>query len=275
MKKLVLVLALSMFSIGGIAQLSLAPTAVFLDQKGIGNLFVTNSSSTPQEINVQVQFGYSDQDENGVLIMVYDDSLNAAIHGIDKYVKAFPRSFILPPNQQQIVRFQVRMPKDAKPGMYFTRIKVASSGQVADVGEEASSESGIATRVNMRFEQVLACFYKHGQVSTGLFIDRVQSRLDSNILTLDAYYRTTGNSPFLGKVNVTIKSPDGKLISEFSQTMAMYFSGRRRFKVELDRDLKPGNYIVEFTFITERADVPTDDLVQSSPVTHKINVRIG
>jgi hypothetical protein len=275
MKNLVLTSLLFLFAGSVLAQLSLAPTAIYMDKNGVGNLFVTNSSSTPQEINISHQFGYVDQDENGVLIMVYDDSARASLHALDKVIKAFPRSFILPPNQQQIVRFQVRMPKDAKPGMYFTRIKVASSGQVADVGGENAEASGVSTRVNLRFEQVLACFYKHIEVSTGLLIDRVQSRLDSNLLTLDAYYRTTGNAPFLGKVKVLIKAPDGSVISEFSQSMAMYFTGRRRFKVRLPEDVKPGSYQVEFTFLTERSDIAQEDLVQAPPFTHKATIRIG
>jgi len=254
------------------AQLSLAPTAIFLDKNGIGNLYVTNSSGTPQEISISFQFGYSDQDNNGVLIMVYNDSLNAPTHSMDKFVKAFPRSFIIPPNQQQIVRFQARLPKEMKPGTYFTRVKVASSGQVADVGNIGTDANGITTKVNVRFEQVIACFYKNGNVSTGLIIEKSESRVDSNLITLDTYYKTSGNSPFLGRVNIILKDPDGNKVGEANQTIALYFSGKRRYVMALPQDFKKGTYSAELTYSTDRSDISKEDLVQAPSVVSKAQI---
>lgn len=274
MKKLLLLMLLTLPFTGVLAQLSLAPTAVYLDKNGIGNLYVTNNSAVPQEITVNFQFGYSAQDEKGVLIMVYDDSLNAKTWGLHSMVKAFPKTFILPPNQQQIVRLQARVPKGTAPGTYFTRLKVGSSGQVADIGD-ATTEGGVSTRVNLRFEQVIVAFYKNGEVNTGVVVEKVESITDSNLVLLDTYFKTTGNSPYLGKVKVTLKAPDGKIIGETSQSAALYFSGKRRFSFFAKEMLKPGRYDLEYNFETNRNDIPSEDLVQAKPYTYKTAIIIN
>lgn len=274
MKKLLILLLITLPLSGALAQLSLAPTAVYLDKNGIGNLYVTNNSGVAQEITINFQFGYSSQDENGVLVMVYDDSLNAKTWGLHSMVKAFPRTFILPPQQQQIIRFQARLPKGLPNGTYFTRIKVGSSGQVADVGEATLAEGTVSTRVNLRFEQVIVAFYKNGEVSTGLNVEKVTSKTDSNLVILDTYYKTTGNSPFLGRARISLKGPDGKVIGESSQGVALYFSGKRRFSFFAKEPLKPGRYEVEYTFETTRNDIPSDDLIQAKPYTYKTAIII-
>lgn len=275
MKKLLLLMLFILPYCGVKAQLSLAPTAVYLDKNGIGNLYVTNNSAVPQEITINFQFGYSAQDENGVLIMVYDDSLNAKTWGLHSMVKAFPRTFILPPNQQQIVRLQARVPKGTPAGTYFTRLKVGSSGQVADIGDDTGAEGGVTTRVNLRFEQVIVAFFKNGEVNTGVLVEKVESKVDSNLVLLDTYFKTTGNSPYLGRVKVTLKSPSGKIIGEANQSAALYFSGKRRYGFFVKEPLLPGRYEVEYQFETNRNDIPSEDLVQSKPYSYKTAILIN
>ena len=256
-----------------LAQVSLAPTAVFLDKNGMGSLYVTNNSETPQEITINFQFGYSAQDKNGILIMVYDDSVHAKTNGLASMVKAFPRAFNLPPKQQQLVRFQVRAPKDLADGVYFTRVKVGSGGQAADVGTSGLPE-GISTLINVRFEQVIVAFYKKGKVNTSLVIDKVETKLDSNFIRFAIDYRNTGNAPFLGKVKITLRAPDGSIVVDGSQTMAMYFEGSRITGFQLAEVPKPGRYVLELKYETQRADMAPEDLVQAPPYVYKTNIQL-
>ncbi len=255
-----------------LAQVSLAPTSVFLDKNGIGSLYISNNSEIPQEITINFQFGYSDQDSKGVLIMVYDDSAKAKTNGLHSMVKAFPRTFILPPKQQQLVRIQARVPKGMAPGMYFTRLKVGSVAQVPDVGSAANE--GVNTRVNVRFEQVIAAFYKYGAVNTGVVVDKVETTTDSNFLSMKADFRTTGNAPYLGKVKTIIRAPNGTVVAENSQTAALYFEGSRRTNFRLSEVPKPGRYELEMRFETVRSDIPPEDLVQAAPYVYKTSIQL-
>lgn len=250
-------------------QVAIAPTALFLDKNGLGNLYISNNSNTPQEITVNFQFGYSDQDENGVLIMVYDDTAHARTHGLHSYVRAFPRSFTLAPKQQQLVRVQARVPKSLPAGTYFSRIKIGSTQQSVEVG---SNENGISTRINVKFEQVIVCLYKHAEVKTGLVVGNLTAKRDSNFIDIRYNYNTTGNSPYMGKVKVVVKGPTGEVMGEASQSVAMYFSSKRRIGIPLKEGAKAGRYEIEMRFETQRSDMASDDMVQAPPYVYRTAV---
>lgn len=273
MKKVLFSLFLLVTFSAAKAQVSLAPTAIFLDKNGMGSLYITNSSDVAQEISVSFQFGYTFQDDFGGLKMFFDDSVRAKTNGLDGMIKAFPRTFNLPAKQQQLVRFQVRAPKDLPDGMYFTRVRVGSSGQVSDVGT-SGNDGGINTRVNVRFEQVIAAFFKKGTVTTGITVDKLGSEVDSNFISLMVNYRTIGNAPFLGRVKMAIKNPEGKVVAEGSQTIAMYFSGLRRMNLRAEENLTSGRYEVELTYDTSRSDISSEDLVSAKPYTYKGYIQV-
>jgi len=271
MKKLLLFLLFTITGLQVLAQVSLAPTAVFLDKNGIGSLYITNNSETPQEITVNFQFGYSSQDSKGILIMVYDDSAKARANGLQGMIKAFPRTFILPPKQQQLVRIQARTPKGLTPGTYFTRLKVGSTSQLPDIGTQGE---GVNTRVNIRFEQVIAAFYKYGAVSTSVVVEGIETFTDSNFLALKYNYKSGGNSPYLGKVKTIIRKADGTVIAENSQTVALYYNGMRQINFRLPEIPKQGRYELEMRFETQRSDITPEDLVQAPPYVYKTYLQL-
>lgn len=272
MKRNLLFTLLLLVAVRVSAQVALAPTAIFLDKNGIGTLYITNNSAVPQEISVGFQFGYTTENESGNLYIKYDDSLRVKEYHLEG-IKAFPKNFILPPKQQQIVRVQVRMPKDKPDGLYFCRVKVGSAAQVADVDQSAGQE-GIATRINVRFEQVIAAFMKKGNVTTGVQIGNIGSKVDNQILVLSLPYQTTGNSPFLGRLTTKLTSADGKEIVNHTGSIVMYFNGQRNISYALPEGVAPGRYQLELTFETERSDITPTDLVKAPPSIHRATITI-
>lgn len=254
------------------AQVSLAPTTVFIDQNGIGTLFVTNPGDTPQEINVSFLFGYPGNDDMGNLTMVYGDSLSEKQFGMGDRLRAFPRTFILAPQQQQTVRLQVRPDRTLSAGTYFTRIKVTSNAQTTDV-EETNTE-GVSTQVNFKFDQIIAAFQKVGAVSTSLEFGEVETEIASNIVRIIPEFKVTGNSPYLGSVTASLKNKTGQVLAEQQQTVALYFSGKRSVELKLPENLPSGEYDVELTYETRRSDIPSTDLVQSPAVRTTVTLKI-
>lgn len=250
------------------AQVSLAPTTVFIDQNGVGSLFITNPGETPQEITIGFEFGYPGNDEMGNLKMVYGDSTRAGIHGFGDRLRAFPRTFILAPQQQQTVRLQVRPDRSLTPGTYFTRIKVTSNPQTPDV--EETTQEGVSTQVNFKFDQVIAAFQKVGETSTGLEIGRIQIERQGDIIRAIPEFTVTGNSPYLGSVVATLKNSKGDIIAEQQQTVALYFSGKRAVEMKLTQEELTDAYELVLTYETKRSDIPSGDLVQSAPVSKSI-----
>jgi len=272
MKTLLFALFFSVAILTVQAQVSLAPTTVFADANGIGTLYVTNGSEKPQEINISFLFGYPGNDSIGNLVMVYQDSVREQQSGLGDRIRTFPRSFILAPGQQQTVRFQIRPDRTKPAGMYFTRVKVSSNEQTADI--EQTATEGIATQVNFKFDQVIAAFYKSGAVTTGLEFSKLEAQRKQNIIVVDSEYTVKGNSPFLGSLQAEVKDASGKVVATQQQTVALYYEGKRAYSIPLPEGISSGTYQVNLLFKTERSDIPTSDLVQAPPISKTLSIML-
>lgn len=254
------------------AQVSLAPSSLFVDEKtGIANLYVSNRSSTAQEILVSFVFGYPDSDDKGNLLMQYNDNTASESFGLDPYIRAFPRSFILEPNQQQTVRIQVRPNSGMKDGFYFTRIKVLSSPEVPLLAE--NSKESINAQISFKFEQVTAVFYKKGKVQTGLNIQDLELVQTEKELIVIPFLERLGNAPFIGTFSAKLKDSNGASVSEAHTSTTAYFTTKRRLTLNTE-NLKPGYYELELKFATKRNDMAPGDLVQAADVTYSVDVEL-
>jgi P pilus assembly chaperone PapD len=254
------------------AQVSIAPSTVFIsDQTNIGTLYVSNRSDEPQEVSIEFAFGYPSSDADGNIVMNYEDSVAFSSHAINERIRAFPRSFVLGPRQQQTVRFQVRPQPGATDGVYWTRVKILANPQTPEI--DMPSEDGIATRITFRFEQVIAAFYKQGGVTTGVNVKDVEVRHADARMMLLVHLERTGNAPFIGSMVAKMYDTGGNLVLERQTTTTAYFEEIRR--IELDTEgIEPGNYRVELTFETRRGDISPTDLVQAPAITETVQVRI-
>lgn len=260
------------FSFYCFSQISIAPTTVFADRNGIASLYITNPSSSPQEVSIEFLFGYPGNDEYGNLLMIYGDSLKEVKSGLGSKIRTFPRNFILGPNQQQTVRIQVVPDKSRPDGTYFSRVKIISAEQTADV--ETTATEGVSTRVNFKFEQVIAAFYKVGEVTTGLEFSKIEAQRKDNTIAVDSEFTVTGNSPFLGSLQAEVKDASGKVVATHQQTVALYYEGKRAYSIPLPEGIAPGTYQVNLLFKTERSDIPTSDLVQAPPVSKTLSITL-
>jgi hypothetical protein len=242
------------------AQVSIAPTALFIDSRtGVGNLYILNRSGQTQEVSIEFRFGYPTSDSIGNLIMNYDDSLAFERQALDPIIRAFPRSFIVEPDQQQTVRVQVRPRSEMENGFYYTRVRVLSNPVSPDIDEVSE---GLTTRINFRFEQVIAAFYKKGyEFFTSLDLLEFSYTHDESKLTALLYLQQTGNSPFLGSVIANLYDSKGTLVKSNQSTIAGYFLFMRRVELEV-ADLEDGIYNLEILFKTERSDISPNDIVQ-------------
>ncbi len=270
MKKLSLIFLLifGVLLTGAKAQITIAPTMVFIDQQErFGSFLVLNGSDQAQEVSIEFPFGYPTTNTEGNVEMVYDDSSRAQQYGIDNLVKGFPQNFVLQPGQRQTVRMTVR-PKDFSDGTYWTRIKTTSSAQNPAVGEE--TDDGITAQITYKFEQVTTLFYKHGDTNTGIEIQEFTHHNSEDNFEFIADVNRSGNSPFLGSIILTISDSNGNTVVEKRTSTSIYFKYRQVFEVAQD-EFENGEYSAEITFETQRPDVPSENIVQMEPVSQSIN----
>lgn len=278
MKIIVRNLSVFLFLLGGIllnssvAQVTIAPTALFIDdQSRFGTFLVMNGSNQTQEVALTFEFGYPDTDEEGNSFMNYEDEEARERYSMAEWVRGFPRNFILDPGERQTVRLTVRPPGDVPHGTYWTRIKTTSNPAVPDIDDEVTE--GVQAQITFRFEQVTAGFYKRGDVTTGVSIIGLTAQLEDNEVVVRARVERTGNSPFLGSMFLTVRDNNGNTVYEQRTSTTVYIDAVRHMSFDAS-DLSSGTYTAEMRFETRRPDVSSEDLVQATPVSQSTTFRI-
>ncbi|MCG8374193.1 MAG: hypothetical protein MI700_11690 [Balneolales bacterium] len=256
------------------AQVTIAPTNMFLDSNSsFGTYMVVNGSNETQEVSVDFIFGYSITDEAGNRTMVQSDSNEVAQeYSIADRLRAFPRNFTLAPGQRQIVRLRLSNTSDLASGTYWSRIRTTSEKQSPPL--ELTNQEVVSAQIGIVIEQVTGLYFKNGDVSTGIDVQNIETNLDEeNNLTVLTEFLRTGNSPFIGSVNVRLISGSGQIVREALVSTTYFFDGVHKQTFEVD-DLPSGSYTVNIEFETRRDDVSANDLVQMNPVTESATVTI-
>jgi hypothetical protein len=277
MKKIIahIFLLVVLLSSTAIAQVTIAPTNLFINnQTKFGTYMVINGSNQPQEISIEFIFGYSDTDENGNRFLVYDDSVAAEKHSITDWTRAFPRNFTLQPGDRQIVRLRVSAPNDIEDGTYWARIKTSSLPESAPV--EVESSETVSASIGFKIEQITGVYLKKGNVTTGIDIQTLNTQLneENNILSVLADIARTGNSPFLGTIQVDIFDANNKrVLTPAVVATTIFFDGKHKQDIDVS-SLKAGTYTAEISFRTERSDISGADIVQAQTVSKKTSFDI-
>lgn len=252
---------------GAVAQITIAPIMLFLDEQNrFGTLMVMNGSEEVQEVSIEFPFGYPVTDQQGQTQMVYNDSTTAEKWGISDVIRGFPQNFTLQPGERQVIRLTIR-PQQFQDGMYWSRIRTTSNPQSPPVGEAEDDE--ITTQITYKFEQVTTVFYKHGNVETGLEIKDITAEQNGDAIEIISDVNRTGNAPFLGSIKLRVRDQQGNTIAERETSTSIYFDYRQVFELN-ETDLSPGKYEAEIAFISQRNDIPRSDLIQMDPVTESI-----
>jgi P pilus assembly chaperone PapD len=254
------------------AQVLVAPTTLVLSpQNRFGTYMVTNRTDVAQEVTVDFRFGFPASDSLGNLFMQYQDSAAAARYSMAGWAKAYPRAFILPPGQQQVVRLTVKPPAGIDPGTYWSRIVTTSTPQTPPPDTAAN---GVATRLVFRLEQVTTVMYRHGEATTGVALEELRTRPGSaGAVHVFANLRRQGNSPFLGTATLRILDANGAVVLEVPESLALYFDQVKRFDVPAGA-LQHGSYVAEVGVIAQRSDIPRRDLLRAPPVSARARFAI-
>ncbi len=253
------------------AQVSISPTNLFItSERRFETLLVMNSSDVAQEVSLSWEFGYPKADDSGNINMIYGDLEQASLHSAADWIRGFPKNFILEPGARQTVRVTVKAPRQLNAGTYWSRLKTSSTPVSVAVG--SAPPGGISTQINIEFNQITGVFYKHGELSTGLQITGVRNVVGDNTqqISVIAQYNKTGNSPFLGTMAVKVFDESEHVVVEQQVLVSIYFSGARRLEFDAS-SLPKGNYDVEVSFHSGRADIPDLDIIPATTVTARGN----
>ncbi len=258
------------------AQVTLLPTSVFMTETpGVESLNIYNNTGAGQEVRISFAFAWLGNDEEGRLQMIEDSAEIAGSYDISGRIRAFPRTFVLPPQGQQTVRLQVLPLRDRPDGVYWTRVIVTSRAAAADI-EKVDWGDGIGTRISYVFRQNIPVFYRKGVAHTGLQVLDVRTITEDGKLVALTRLNPTGNAPYNGSVTARLCNPVGEVVAEQRTACVVYFDALRRIELSLPADGLPyGLYTLELLYETKRRDALPGDLVQAPPVKVFREVMLG
>jgi hypothetical protein len=267
MRPFTLSLVLALFLADAYAQISVSPPALFMNSNNrFGTFIVENKTGETQEVSVKFRFGYPASDSVGNLSMQYEDTVTEAQYSLSGWVKGFPRKFILMPGAQQIIRLTTQPPPELSDGMYWTRIITTAQPQAKRID---TIRSGITTQINIVFEQITTVLYGKGKLTTNIEITDPFIVEDSASVQLVWKTLKTGNAPYFGTAKVKVLDEIGNTIDETVEILGIYKTMNKKASFTRNK-LRPGKYVAEIKFITERNDIASDNIIQLPPIVKRI-----
>jgi len=263
---------LLLFTVSAQAQVTISPTAVFLDKNSkVGSFYVSNPSNSAVEVRLGFEFAYPTTDEDGRVFLNYEDEEAQERFSLVPHLRAFPTTFVLQPNERQTIRLVGRIPQNSDPGMYWTRMRVSSNQLTPPIGEVA--EGQVSAQVSFQIDQVTAVLVQHGDAQTGLEIHNTQASIENDRLILLSDVERTGNSPFIGSVQTRIFDSNGQEVDSRRSSTSVYFRNNQR--VEFDSsNWTAGQYTAETTFESQRNDISSQNLLQIPEVSEQTTFTI-
>jgi len=254
------------------AQVTISPTAVFLDKNSkVGTFYISNPSNSSVEVRLSFEFAYPTTDESGRIFLNYEDDEAEERFSLKPYLRAFPTTFVLQPDQRQTIRLVGRIPQNSDPGMFWTRMRVSSNQLSPPIGEVADGQ--VAAQVSFQIDQVTSVLVQHGDANTGLSINNSTASVENGRLILLTDVERTGNSPFIGSVRTRILNSDNVEVDSRRSSTSVYFKNRQR--VEFDTSSwSAGQYTAETTFESSRNDISSQNLIQIPDVSDRTTFRI-
>lgn len=257
------------FSARPAAAVSVSPIAVYLDQNTrTATLTLYNSGPLAEEVEIGFAFGYPVSDSAGNVSVPLADTAGAGEPSAVSWMRAFPRRLRLEPGQRQVVRVMAEPPAGLADGEYWARVLVRSRGGQPPIEQ---TQGAVTLQLNVETVVVAAASFRKGDVTTGVAVGTPQTVRTAEGLFLQVDLSREGNAAYLGRVRAELLAPDGSVVAEVTDELAVYHRLRRRFLLPFAGTPGAG-YRVRYTFETVRPDLPPGGVVRAENVTGTVAV---
>lgn len=272
MKKLTLIFFI-IFANNILPQIIISPYIVYMDeQEKFGTFIVQNESEQEYEISISFVFGYPKSDSLGNVSMQYFQEPTDSLPSIVSWLRAFPRNFILQPNQKQTIRMTVRPPDSISAGTRWARIVTSSVPKSQPVSNQ---NTGISAKINFVLNQVTTVLYRKEPAEAGIEISSIKTSQDSSHINFLVNYHPTGNSPFWADILVNVYDENNNLISDTNEYIPIYTDMTKKYSFPLS-ELPKGNYTLELIVKhNEKEDIPQSKIKTIEPLVKKIQVTVN
>jgi hypothetical protein len=160
----------------------------------------------------------------------------------DKYIRFFPRSVVLAPNDAQTVKIQLVKTNQMSAGEYRSHLYFRAVPAERPLGEKEvpKDSTSISIKLVPVFGITVPVIIRIGESTAKVSISDVSFKMvNDSIPILNMAFNRTGNMSVYGDIAIDYISPKGKVIrASFIQGMAVYTPNSiRQLKVDFDRTL--------------------------------------
>ncbi len=249
-----------------------SPHAIFIDHRTrSGQLFLVNTGTTPEEVVIDLKYGYPDADSGGMVYVRLVDQPDSSEPSAAGWLRAFPRRTVVQPGERQTVRLLAQPPAELADGEYWSRLIVTSREARPPL---AAGDSAIRAGVTVELRTILAVTYRKGAVQTGITLRDFEARVTRDSVWVWMQLGRLGNAAFLGTALIEVLDAGGRTVERFRTPVAVYVPNRRRFAFATDRPLAPGAYTVRARVSTAREDLPRSSVLPAAPVADSARVAV-
>jgi len=240
-----------------------APHAIFIDHRTrSGQMFLVNTGTVPEEVVIDLRFGYPDSDSAGGVFVRFVDEPDSIMPSATGWLRAFPRRTVVQPGERQAVRLLASPPANLPDGEYWSRLIVTSREIRPPL---AGPDSVVRAGVNVELRTILSVTYRKGAPRTSVTMTEFRPSMarDSAVVWLSLV--RDGNAAFLGSVNIEVLRA-GRVIGEFRSPIAVFYNVRRRFAIPLESPAAAGSYTVRMRVSTAREDLDRSNILPAPPI---------
>ncbi|HEX2189967.1 MAG TPA: hypothetical protein VHG51_13765 [Longimicrobiaceae bacterium] len=254
---------------GEAAAVAVSPNALYIDHRTrTGTLTLYNPGNLPEEITLSFAFGYPRSDAEGTITVPLDSVAPAGEPSVLPWVRAFPKRLRLEPGQRQVVRILVSPPAGLAAGEYWGRIRIHSTGGQPPI--EQTLDGNVRTSVSVAMEIVAPVNYRNGDVATGVRVAEKSARTTPEGVELVLDLERQGNAAFVGRVQAQLLAPDGRVVAEAADGLAVYRGLRKVVRIPLAEPRRLAGHRVVFTLDTERPDLPPESVLPAAQVSDSV-----
>ncbi len=223
---------------------------VFEGSKQSQELTLANTGTDTAKYNVSfVQYRMT---ESGAFEQITEP--DSGQYFADRYIRIFPRSVTLAPNESQVVRMQFRKLPDLKPGEYRSHLYFRAVPDEKPLGDDdAADTTSIGIRLIPIFGITIPVIARIGELP--LSVELTDLKLDNNtdtVAQLDITFKRSGDKSVFGDLLVYWVSPaGGQTEVGVVRGIAVYTPNKvRRFNMKLrnlpDVDYNQGTILVKY-----------------------------
>ena len=192
----------------------------------------------------------------------------------DKYIRFFPRSVILAPNDAQVVKIQLFKVNQMSPGEYRSHLyfRAVPAGKPLGEKEVLKDTTSISIKLVPVFGITVPIIIRVGESTAKVSISDVSFEMVKDTMPiLKMAFNRTGNMSVYGDIAVDYISPQGEVMRvSFIQGMAVYTPNPvRRLKVDIDKtldiDYRRGKFHIVYT---SQSDTKPEKLAEAELLLH-------